>query len=150
MFKDTLIRDTTSCHEVIRYRTSRMNCIVISFFFGCVITRWAIFFYCALNVTKFLTLLCLILLVSPLLCVSSFFWYSHSSPYVAHFVFLRYVWIRTKRGAVESRRATINLATHLPNLAYHFPNLATISTITGCVMCLHLILVKFIMSCTKT
>jgi hypothetical protein len=33
----------------------------------------------------------------------------HSSAYVAHFVFLRYVWIRTKRAARESRRDT-NLA----------------------------------------
>ncbi len=32
--------------------------------------------------------------------------------YVAHFVFLRDVWMRTQRAAVASRRAT-NLATHL-------------------------------------
>jgi hypothetical protein len=38
----------------------------------------------------------------------------HSYAYVAHFVFLRDVWIRTQRAAVASRRAT-NLATHLPN-----------------------------------
>jgi hypothetical protein len=31
---------------------------------------------------------------------------------VAHFVFLRDVWIRTQRAAIASRRAT-NLATHL-------------------------------------
>jgi hypothetical protein len=37
----------------------------------------------------------------------------HSFTYVAHFVFLRDVWIRTQRAAVASRRAT-NLATHLP------------------------------------
>jgi hypothetical protein len=43
---------------------------------------------------------------------------------VAHFVFLRDVWIRTQRAAVASGRFT-NLATHLPNLATHLPNLAT-------------------------
>jgi hypothetical protein len=37
----------------------------------------------------------------------------HSFVYVAHFVFLRDVWIRTQRAAVASRCAT-NLATHLP------------------------------------
>ncbi len=37
----------------------------------------------------------------------------HSFPYVAHFIFLRYVWIRTLRAAAASRRAT-NIATHLP------------------------------------
>ncbi len=47
----------------------------------------------------------------------------HSFAYVAHIVFLRDVWIRTKRAAVASGRAT-NLATHLPNLATHLPNLA--------------------------
>ncbi len=31
----------------------------------------------------------------------------HSFAYVAHFVFLRNVWIRTQRAAVASRRATI-------------------------------------------
>ncbi len=36
-----------------------------------------------------------------------------SFAYVAHFAFLRDVWIRTLRGAVASRRAS-NLATHLP------------------------------------
>jgi hypothetical protein len=36
----------------------------------------------------------------------------HSFAYVAHFVFLRDVWIRTQRLAVASRCAT-NLATHL-------------------------------------
>jgi hypothetical protein len=36
----------------------------------------------------------------------------HSFASVAHFVFLRDVWIRTQRAAVTSRRAT-NLATHL-------------------------------------
>jgi hypothetical protein len=35
----------------------------------------------------------------------------HSFTYVAYFVFLRDVWIRTQRAAVASRRAT-NLATH--------------------------------------
>jgi hypothetical protein len=37
----------------------------------------------------------------------------HSFANVAHFVFLRDVWIRPERIAVASRRAT-NLATHLP------------------------------------
>jgi hypothetical protein len=35
----------------------------------------------------------------------------HSFVYVAHFVFFIYVWIRTQRAAVASRRAT-NLATY--------------------------------------
>ncbi len=48
----------------------------------------------------------------------------HSFAYVAHFVFLRDVWIRTQRVAVASRRGT-NLAAHLPILATHLPNLAT-------------------------
>ncbi len=39
----------------------------------------------------------------------------HSFAYVAHFVFLRDVWIRTQRPAVAIRRAT-NLATHLPRV----------------------------------
>ncbi len=39
----------------------------------------------------------------------------HSFVYVAHFVFLRDVWIRTQRAAAASRRAT-NLATHLPKI----------------------------------
>jgi hypothetical protein len=38
----------------------------------------------------------------------------HSFGYVAHVVFLRYVWIRTQRAAVASRWST-NLATHLPS-----------------------------------
>jgi hypothetical protein len=43
----------------------------------------------------------------------------HSFAYVAHFVFLRDVWIRTQRAAVASRRAT-NLACHpSPFLATH-------------------------------
>jgi hypothetical protein len=57
--------------------------------------------------------------------------HSLSFAYVAHFVFLGDVWIRTQRAAVASRCAT-NLATHLPNLAtllpdlsIHLPNLAT-------------------------
>ncbi len=45
----------------------------------------------------------------------------HSFAYVAHFVFLRDVWIRTQRAAVASRGAT-NLATHLPNLACSHPS----------------------------
>jgi len=36
----------------------------------------------------------------------------HSCAYVAYFVFLRDVWIRTQRAAVASRCAT-NLVTHL-------------------------------------
>jgi hypothetical protein len=44
----------------------------------------------------------------------------HSFAYVAHFVFLRDVWIRSQTAAVASRRAT-NLATHLPKLATHLP-----------------------------
>ncbi len=37
----------------------------------------------------------------------------HSFAYVAHYVYLRDVWIRTQRAAVASRRAT-NLDTYLP------------------------------------
>jgi hypothetical protein len=48
----------------------------------------------------------------------------HSFAYVAHYVFLRGVWIRTQRTTVASRRA-INLATHLPYLVTHLSNLAT-------------------------
>jgi hypothetical protein len=48
----------------------------------------------------------------------------HSFAYVAHFAFLRDVWIRTQRAAVTSRR-TSNLATHLPTLATHLLDLAT-------------------------
>jgi hypothetical protein len=48
------------------------------------------------------------------------FWRATSWPlkfaYVAHFVFMRDVWIRTQRAAVASRRAT-NLSAHLPILA---------------------------------
>jgi hypothetical protein len=40
--------------------------------------------------------------------------------YVAHFIFVRDVWIRSQRAAIASRRAT-NLATHLPNIANHLP-----------------------------
>jgi hypothetical protein len=39
----------------------------------------------------------------------------HSFAYVAHFVFLKDVWIRTHTAGVASRRAT-NLATHLSNV----------------------------------
>ncbi len=49
---------------------------------------------------------------------------AHSFAYVAHFVFLRDVWIGTQSAAVASRCAT-NLATHLPNLATHLPYLTT-------------------------
>ncbi len=45
----------------------------------------------------------------------------HSFAYVAHFVFLRDVWIRAQRAAV----ASTNLATHIPNLATRLPDLAT-------------------------
>jgi hypothetical protein len=61
----------------------------------------------------------------------------HSFAYVAHFVFLRDVWIRTQRAAVATHLLNlashllnlashlINLASHLLNLATHLPNLAT-------------------------
>jgi hypothetical protein len=42
----------------------------------------------------------------------------HTFVNVAHFAFLRDVWIRTQRAAVTSRRA-INLATHLPDQLSH-------------------------------
>ncbi len=56
--------------------------------------------------------------------------------FVAHFVFLRDVWIRTQRAAVASRRAT-NLATRFPYhishsspcLASHLPYVAKMFTI---------------------
>jgi hypothetical protein len=48
--------------------------------------------------------------------------FGHSFAYVAHFVFLRDVWIRTHRAVVASRRPT-NLDTHLPCLAIHLPDL---------------------------
>ncbi len=44
----------------------------------------------------------------------------HSYAYVAQYVVLRDVWIRTQRAAVASRRAT-NLATHLPLLRHPPP-----------------------------
>jgi hypothetical protein len=55
----------------------------------------------------------------PLLCLL----------YVAHFVFLRDVWIQTQRPvqSIASRCAITHLpklATHLPNLTTHLPNLA--------------------------
>ncbi len=37
----------------------------------------------------------------------------HSIAYVARFIFLRDIWIRTQRAAIANRRAT-NIATHLP------------------------------------
>ncbi len=52
-----------------------------------------------------------------------YFWGGYSAcvglsfAYVAHLVFLRDVWIRTKRAAAASRCYT-NLATHLPNLIH--------------------------------
>ncbi len=48
------------------------------------------------------------------------FFVDHSFDYVAHFVFWRDVWIRTKWAAVASRRAT-SLATSHPHLATHLP-----------------------------
>jgi hypothetical protein len=42
----------------------------------------------------------------------------HSFAYVAHFAFLRDVWIRTQRAVVARRRAS-SLATHLTKLAGH-------------------------------
>jgi hypothetical protein len=50
-------------------------------------------------------------------CVNIFFYtglecVGHSFAYVAHFGFLRDVWIQIQRAAVASRRAT-NLTTHL-------------------------------------
>ncbi len=50
-------------------------------------------------------------------CVSHFF------AYVAHFILLRDVWIRTQRADVAGRR-DINLANHLPKLATHLPSLS--------------------------
>ncbi len=41
--------------------------------------------------------------------------FGYSFAYIAHFIFLKDVLIRTQRAAVASRRAT-NLATHLPRL----------------------------------
>ncbi len=54
-----------------------------------------------------------------------FFKNDHFFYYVAHFVFLRDVWIRIQRAAVASRCGT-DVASHLPNnLATHLPNLDT-------------------------
>jgi hypothetical protein len=50
----------------------------------------------------------------------------HSFDYVAHFVFLRDVWIRTQRAAISIMRAT-NIASHLPKLATHLHILPPIS-----------------------
>ncbi len=58
------------------------------------------------------------------LCIITIFLAGHSFAYVAHFIFLSDVWIRTHRAAVASRRDT-NLANHLPKLATHFPELST-------------------------
>ncbi len=49
--------------------------------------------------------------------------------YVADFVFLRAVRLRTQRAAVASRRAT-TLAIHLPILATHLPNILHFSVTT--------------------
>ncbi len=45
----------------------------------------------------------------------------HSFAYIANFVFLRDVCIRTHKAVVASMRTT-NVATHLPNLAAHLPS----------------------------
>ncbi len=50
-------------------------------------------------------------------CIGHFF------AYVAHFIFLSDVWIRTHGAAVTSRRNT-NLANHLPKFATHLPELS--------------------------
>ncbi len=50
--------------------------------------------------------------------------HKHMKPHVVQFVFLRDVWIWTKRAAVANWRA-INLATYLPNLATHLSDLAS-------------------------
>ncbi len=83
----------------------------------------------SLNVTKFSTLVWL-LSNRGVSNFSVYFWRARvATPLLISptyfFVFLRDVWIRTQRAVVASRRATINLATHLPNLANHFTNLAT-------------------------
>ncbi len=68
---------TQHSDEVIRYRISRMNCIVIFCFFCCAITRWAIFSTVLWTSPNSCTLSYLIF--SPLLwllsnrCLSSFF-----------------------------------------------------------------------------
>jgi hypothetical protein len=48
----------------------------------------------------------------------------HAIAYVAYFVFLRDVWIRTQRAAIASRHA-INLATHVPSWPLISLDLAT-------------------------
>ncbi len=45
----------------------------------------------------------------------------HSFANVAHFIFLRDVWIRTQRDVVARRRST-NLATHVPQLSHPSPS----------------------------
>jgi hypothetical protein len=56
----------------------------------------------------------LLLLLAPLLNVfGGLEWVGHAFAYIAHLVFLRYVWIRTQRAAAANRR-TVNLVTHLP------------------------------------
>ncbi len=49
----------------------------------------------------------------------------HPFAYVAHFVFLGDVWIRTQRATLASRYAT-KLATHLPK----YPSISLLSTIS--------------------
>ncbi len=58
----------------------------------------------------------------------------HSFAYVAHFVFLRDVWIRTQRAAEASRRAT-NLATHLPQ---SWPPISLLSHPSPSILATHL------------
>jgi hypothetical protein len=48
----------------------------------------------------------------------------HSFAYVAHFVFLRYVWIRTQNFC-RSKQAPYQLSHPSPKLATHLPKLAT-------------------------
>jgi hypothetical protein len=55
----------------------------------------------------------LLLLASLLNVFGGLEWVGHAFAYVAHLVFLRYVWIRTQRYAVANRR-TVNLVPHLP------------------------------------
>ncbi len=64
----------------------------------------------------------------------------YSFVYVAHFIFLRDVWIWTQRAAGASRRAT-NIATHLPNLPTHLPMINMHHCIGQYIinLCLHLL-----------
>ncbi len=84
---------------------------------------WKHYKYCILEAAQYLTCLEIskhILCKSPIFCV--LFWLTrmrcHSFCIPFHLAF--YVWIRTQRAALASRRA-INLATHLPNIDAHPP-----------------------------